>query len=321
MSKLAAALAAFFALAAPASATTLHAHRVTAQGSWLGQADATTGAYAAVGYGAPSAVLRSDDGTSRTVAAPAGCGITAAGSGLLAGECGRPSFLPAAGGPVQLHLFVARLDGTPVARLEAVGRGDVAAGIAPSPPSGIGSQWISSPNGAKHNGSWTEAVNWRTGEVRESYSDDPAKVDDLDQAALGAPLCAPLKRVSRGEPDFDRFPIHFGVDVHGSWALLQESDTAFTLRHCGLPRPVALPKGFLPRALGDGWVAGFTKVAHRSPRLDVIRLADRRRFSVAGVPGTITRPTSATTLDLTRGRLYAFGATPGPIYTIKLPKG
>jgi hypothetical protein len=67
-------------------------------------------------------------------------------------------------------------------------------------------------------------------------------------------------------------------------------------------------------------VAGYTTVAHRSPRVDVIRLSDRRRFAVAGVPGPLTRAGANRRLAFTRGRLYAFVDGFAAIDTIMLPR-
>jgi hypothetical protein len=309
-----AALGAAVSFTGPASAAplrVLHAHRVTADGIWTGVADATTVAYR-TGSGAP-VVLRSDDGSSRTVAAPEGCAISAAGGGLLTSECGRPTEVPHGINQVQLHLAVSRLDGSPVTRFDAVGWADLANAQMSNPPYAIGSQWIRIPNSAKQVSSWSEDVNWHTGDVRETRDTETPAVVDLANPALSVPLCAPLKRV-HGVPDIDGLPGYYGAEVRGSWALV-DSAAGFTLRHCGLARAVQLPQGFAPDALGDGWVAGHTTIAHRSPRVDVIRLSDRRRFAVAGVPGALTHP--GVRLAFTRGRLYVFG---GEIDTIMLPR-
>jgi hypothetical protein len=300
---------------APAAVRTLHAHRVVAEGSWIGPADATTAAYSRPGVA--GVVLRADGGASRRVTAPDGCQITAAGGGLLASACGLPTDLHRPGGPVMLHLAVSRLDGSLVTRFDAEGQGDPANASGPGAPAAVGAQWVRLPNGAKQAGSWWEDVNWRTGEVRESLQTDAAKVDDLDLPGLQAPLCSPLKRVWRGNPDMSNLPGFFSAELRGRWVLL-EGATGFTLHHCGLARPVTLPKAFRPWALGDGWVAGYEDVAHRSPRLELIRLSDRRLFPVAGVPGSITRLGDRQTLAFTRGRLYAYGDA--GIFTVTLPR-
>jgi hypothetical protein len=301
-------VAAMLAAAAPAPATPLHAHRVSPTASWVGTADATVVAYKP--DRGPGVVLRSDDGSARTVAAPDGCAITAAGSGMLASSCGQSDFLPD-GNSVMSSLAVSRLDGTLVARFDVRLRADGANVTVPGMPVAVGKQWIRLPDGGKQAGHWWTDVNWqRPGRVALSGETDGVMVDDLDDDELQEPLCAPLRRTWRGDPDMDNLPGYFAADVRGRWVLLENAD-GHTLHHCGLTRPVTLPKGFQPRVLGDGWVAGFTPVAHRSPRIDVVRLSDRHRFAVAGVPR------ANIDLALTNGRLYAHGEG---IFTVKLPR-
>jgi hypothetical protein len=107
--------------------------------------------------------------------------------------------------------------------------------------------------------------------------------------------------------------------VVGRYVLLQTDYGQGELRRCGAAKPVSLPKGFVPQALGAGWVVGRTKVAHAAPRLDLVRLADRRRFVVDGLPAGLAAHADA--LVLTKGRLYVGNTYPvGAISTVKLPK-
>lgn len=308
------------AIASSASAASLTAHRVTADGQVLGQADATTFAYA---YGGSArsdvvafdrVVLRGDDGRSRTVAAPAGCQVSVAQNALLAGECGPRRAIPSSWGDVMRNLFVARLDGTLVTRLDVVGRPG-ADGIGPDAPTSVGAQWIGSPN-YEHGGHWTDAVNWHTGEARSDRQSAAGAVEDVNAPDLQAPLCAPVERVPRVDEAFHLPPDHFSAEAHGRYVLLQTTGSSYSVRRCGSTRPVSLPKGFQPRALSSGWVAGATKV-DGTLRVDVVRLANGRRYSVKGAPRT-----GFPVLTFTRGRLYlgAVGASVRPIYTVKLPK-
>ncbi|WP_035129737.1 hypothetical protein [Conexibacter woesei] len=296
----------------------LHAGQVGGRGTQLmAQADPTTVAYrTGPRFDAPT-VLRTDDRVVRTVTSPEGCVLSAAGSGLLAGECGER------GANGVMHLVVTRLDGTVVTQLDARSDDDAANGYTAGSPVYVGAQWIRGYNSAKEAGHWWQDVNWHTGEVRESGEEDAGQVDDLDAAGLYDALCAPLRRVWRGEPDMAALPEYYAAQVDGPWALIQapappsptdatNEPTAFTLRRCGLARPVALPVHFRPTALGEGWVAGLTTIAHHGTRFDVIRLADRRRYNMAGVgPGSYE-------VVFTRGRIYVSSST--GLWTTRLPQ-
>ncbi len=314
--------------ASSASAATLTAHRVTAGGDPLGTPGASTFAYVAAANGAhTSAVLRDDDGRSRTIMAPAGCGITTTGGGLMAGRCGEPRWLPGPGGTVATPAFVAAIDGSSVTRFDMLGQGDAGYGSTPSGPIAVGTRWVTESTFAYHGGDHVEAFDWHAGTVVPSHDDQATAYDDLDAPSGTATLCAPLRRVWFPGEDMGQPAGYLPVTVSGRYALVQTSsadqDTLVTYRlgRCGSSKPVALPKGFAPFALGHGWVAGTTKVAHRSPRVDVVRLSTGRRTPVAGVPGEITRTARAGTFALTQGRLYVSGLVAGrrPIYTVKLP--
>lgn len=291
--------------AASSSAATLQAHQVTAGGVAFGAPDATTFAYTTDGAGATAAVtLRGDDGRIRTVAAPAGCRLTGAGAGVLAGLCGRTD----AAGTSTLDLFTQRLDGTVADRITAVVTADNANAFGPGGPLRAGTRWLALPNGAKDDpDGWITVVDRRTGEAHDVHGRDldARQYVDLDATTPTAKLCAPLKRATV-DP--------LGVDVRGRWALVKLSGTRSALRRCGTSKPAALPTGFRPRALGDGWVAGVTPVAGHAARLDLVRLSDRRRFSVTGVPA------ARKTLTITRGRVYAYQSGSPGISTIKLPQ-
>jgi hypothetical protein len=297
-----------------ASAASLRAHRVTAHGTMLGQADATTFAYTSDADASGPVVLRGDDGRSRTVAAPAGCKVSVAQNGLLAGECGAFDPIASSPGNVLRHLFVARLDGSSATRLDAVGQAG-ADGTVASAPSSVGAQWIGSPNAEYHGGEWTEAVNWHTGEVRESRQDAAGTIDDVNAPDLQTPLCAPVKRVEHVDDVFGSAPGYFEAQAQGRYVLLQHADGNGTVRRCGSRRPVRLPKGFDARELGGGWVAGATGLG-RGIRIEVVRLVDGAHRWVTGIPrGSIPA------LTFTRGRLYLSGFEGSDaISTVKLPR-
>jgi hypothetical protein len=300
--------------AAPAGAADLRAHQMTARANVFGMVDDTTFAYSEPRPGGITAVaLRGDDGRTRTVLAPDGCRLSGAGQGLLTGECGTTAVGSSA---ETVALFVQRPDGTVVTRLSATISADLANGGGGVAPRAIGDRWIDLPNGAKDSPPWTTAVDWHNGEVRDDLGlptgpPDARHLLDLDAPGLVVPLCSPLRRYPG--LSFEGTTSWADAIVRGRWALLQNPDETFVLRRCGSSRPVALPKGFVPSALGDGWVAGTTRIAHRSPRVDVVRLSDRRRFTVAGVPGQMV---NYGTLSLTRARLYA---SYDGVFTVKLP--
>jgi hypothetical protein len=300
------------AVAAPASAASLKAHRVIAHGTTLGQADATTFAYSSDADRTGSVVLRGDDGRVRTVAAPAGCRVSVAQNGLLAGECGPHDPIASSPGSVLRHLFVARLDGSAVTRLDTAGQVG-ADGSTAGPPSSVGAQWIGSPNAEYHGGEWTEAVNWHTGEVREDRQIAAGTIDDVNAPDLQVPLCAPIERVEHVDDVFGSAPGYFDAQAQGPYVLLQHADGHGTVRRCGSTRPVRLPRGFDARELGGGWAAGAAG-AGRGLRIEVVRLADGRRRTVTGIPRSIP------TLTFARGRLYLSDfAGSNAIYTVKLP--
>jgi hypothetical protein len=299
------------------SAATLQAHRVTADGGWVGQASVSLAAYR-VGHDA-GLTLRSDDGSTRRLAAPEGCVLTGVGGGLAAGRCGTPIAVPNANA-MATELVVTRLDGTLAARFTVPLHVDPNFSAVPGPPVAVGEHWIALRDGAKQGGFWWQDVDWRTHAVRPVYEERADRVDDLDAADLEVPLCAPVRRFSRGEPDMNRYPIHSDAQVRGGWVLLQRDhdDVNFTidhvLRRCGAAKPVTLPKGFDARALGDGFVAGYTTVARRSPRLEVIRLSDRRQFTVSSGAGKLTDGA----LSFTHRQLYVSTGT--TLLTAVLPK-
>jgi len=126
------------------------------------------------------------------------------------------------------------------------------------------------------------------------------------------PLCAPLKHYDGSWliPD----GLAPNVVVRGRWALLQKPDERFELHRCGSAKPVALPKGFRPTALGDGWVGGMATAAHRASRPAVVRLTDRRHFVITGAERP---PVAYGSFTFTAGRAYVQGDH--GLYTVKLP--
>jgi hypothetical protein len=324
-SSIVAAVTAALSIITPASAApirTLHARSVADQASWVGQFDATHAAYRST-PGDTGVVVIADDGATRRVEAPAGCAISGAGTGLLAGSCDedpRPVTYTDGSEGIRRQLVVLRADGSVVTRLYVVGRINGQGLFPAGSPKAVGAQWIRSDAGCFHCGEWWEDINWHTGEVRQSGDDDPRKRSNLDAPPLDVPLCAPLRRSSAPEQEYE--PALLPVTVRGPWALI-EGLRGRTLRHCGLARPVKLPSGFRPEALGDGWVAGTVAVAHRSPRVELVRLSDRRRFVVAGIPGDQAKR-GASDFAFTRGRFYVHGDNGSsglrPLLSVALPR-
>lgn len=295
------ALATGGATASAATATrTLKAHVVATDARWVGAATATMAAYRVDG----AIRTRTDDGLAHTIPMPEGCDVTAAGSGLLAGECGPMTPNPDLSTGT-LHLGVWRLDGSEVTRFDVTSHEDIANGYGSSPPLEVGAEWIGLADSSKIS-SWWEYVNWRTHEVRQVYGTDARKISDVNRPELDAALCAPVTRVVFRGPK--SHPTYLDAVVRWPYVLLATREGA-TLRRCGGKAHVSLPEGFEPVTLGYGWVAGWDET-----RLQLVRLSDRRRFTVSGVKGMVN-------LTLTRGRLYTYSRTvPGTVRTVTLPK-
>lgn len=115
------------------------------------------------------------------------------------------------------------------------------------------------------------------------------------------------------------------TDAVGDYVLLQSGSARLAqLRRCGSARPVPLPAGFVPTALAPGWVAGVTRVSHRAVAVDLVRLSDRRRFRVTGLPpaalaGSISLHDLGG-LVFTQKRLWMEGSAAQGIFSVTLPQ-
>jgi hypothetical protein len=301
---------------------TLHAHEIPAAGEFIGRGNATTVAYRAT-PGGPATTL-ADDGTRHTVPLPeAGCEPSVAQNGRLAYECAAPAASSATGKGQPRRFAVTRLDGSDPAFINVEVPVVGADGAVPGRPNGVGAQWISASGASYHGGGFTYAINWHTGELRDVSRLTPTLVADLNAPALAVPLCAPLKLVpvtptdlSTGEPAF--FPyVQRGafVLISGDPGRSALEPTHNRLYKCGSSKPIALPHAFEPQALGDGWVARFAPVPHRSPRLELLRLRDGRELFAAGIPGRLAYGGE---LSFTAGHLYVHSGT--GLYSVKLPR-
>lgn len=282
----AAAAAAVLAGASAAGAADLRAHLVSDALVPIARADDTTVALQQSVF-TPQAtmVLRDDDRSTRTIAAPAGCTLSGAGHALVAGLCGRRDHPDSS----DVELFVAGLDGVPIARFTTTVAADNANGYAALAPTGVGRQWLAIPNGGKDTAPWTTTVNWHTGETRD-FADDPERVIDLDGSAPVRPTCA----------------------TRGQVVLAPGEDGSTVLSTCGGRRRLALPKGFHPAALGDGWAFGAVRRAGHRLQAGLVRLSYRRArlYTLSGVPGAAAEPDVSTGWALfTHHRLYATDGT------------
>jgi hypothetical protein len=306
------------AMAASSAVRVLDAHRVAKDAFALGQADATTVAFRAPWSGSV-VVMRGDDGAVRTVRAPSGCVARTAGGGHVAYSCGADT--PSAdGGGVVHHLAVTSLSGDDAVRLDAVGVVNYD-GTWADAPTGVGAQWIRAPNGCYHCGAWWENVNWHTGQVRETHEGDPRMYGNLDTPALMVPLCPPL-RAARAPADRYEPPLTT-VTVRGRWVVIRRGQSA-TLYRCGTANPVTLPAPFTSPVVGDGWVGQLSRWRKGTGwTVDLLRLLDRRRFTVRATPAAAR---SSGSLMFTHRRLYTsitgshHGAPTGAIFTVVLPK-
>jgi hypothetical protein len=300
---------------------TLHPHLIGTDVGWAARADTDAVAYGARRTGS-GASLVVDGGEVRRVPTPAGCTALTAGSGHVFYHCGEEfdwsTMID------HRHGRVTGLDGAEQARLDYDVRSIGADDAAPSDAIAIGEQWFRLSATCHHCDSWSIDYNWHTGQVREIGFHDPALFEDLDAPLLTVPLCRPLRQNAPPSHDFGGWPTMLPVEVHRPWALVDTAvatatdyGEAWALRRCGSSKPVPVPAGTSPFALGDGWAALWRRRPRNGSRLELQRLRDGRRFAVAGQWGT--RPPRVV---LTAARAVVLGdaVSMGSLYTARLPK-
>jgi hypothetical protein len=308
--------------ASASSTSTLRPRLIGTDVGWVRQADVTTVAYGARARGA-GAMTVDDGGAVRAVPSPPGCFALTAGSGHLFYDCGEEFDWSTE--IDHRHGRVTDLVGAEQARLDYDVRSVGADGSAPSDAVAIGEQWFRLSATCHHCDVWSMDFNWHTGEKREIGRHDPALSEDLDAPLLTVPLCRPLRQSLPPSHDFESWPVMLPIEVHRPYALVDtavqapdgSSSERWTLRRCGSSRPVTVPTGTQPFALGDGWVALWRQRPRDGSRLELLRLRDRRRFAVAGRWGT--RPPRVV---LIAERAVALGdeVSTGSLYTARLPK-
>lgn len=277
--------------------------------------------------------VRHDDGRSIRVSNPPGCEPDRWDFGLRAGGGGHLLFGCAPTAPEPFRYVITTLAGThPVERLlpfpasdGTLGEPDVVA---------IGRRWLVERFTASHD-SIRRYVRWRTGETHTTYGgwfapadagfgDETTSFEDLDAAWPRRPLCRVFRARER-DPAWPSEPI-----VAPPFAVvLRANGAALLVRRCGEARSVvAVPSvsgRTLTVALGSGWLAfsrfRFGDGPSFGPQpLAVVRLADRRRFALAPVPGVVR------SLRLTRRQLYVVtspeptGASPQTLRVASLPR-
>jgi hypothetical protein len=313
-----------FAAPAPASSlVTVTPRLLGTDVGWVARADATTVAYGAARRGA-GAMTIADTGAVRAVPSPAGCFALTAGSGHLFYGCGEE--FDWSTGIDHRHGRVTDLAGVEQARLDYDVPSAGADGAAPSSASAIGEQWIHLYATCYHCGSWSLDYNWHTGAMRLVRGHDARLFEDLDAPLLTVPICAPLSLAKEPDTESTGAPVFLGVQVDRPWVLLEsatgpEPEGGFTyrwrLRRCGSSRPVAMPPGTNPFALGGGWVALWRTHPRHGSRLELLRLRDRRRFTVAGFWG---RQPPQVVLTAGRAVIRGDAVSAGSAYTLRLPR-
>src|SRR4051794_14114997 len=273
---------------APAGAApmrSLKPHLISTSAGWVAEADNSTIAFGSGALGS-RAVTFADDGTVQSVPAPAGCTAETAGAGHLLFDCGN-EYLD--GGAEHRAYRITDLAGSEQARADVVFQGAGSDGQLPGPPDAMGADWIHHEQSCHHCDVWSMDVNWHTGVVRRVWAHDLKLYENLDSPLLTTPLCAPLQLTAAPGHDFGGWPALLPVQVARPWALLTTlrtgeygPETTHTLWRCGSPKPVALPKGVEPFALGAGWVALLTSKRGDRMGVQLLRLRDGRRFGIDG---------------------------------------
>jgi hypothetical protein len=288
--------------------------------AWVGQLDATRLAYGDRRLGASVEVL-ADAGAPRAVKPPAGCGAAAAGSGHLLFDCPTGAVFPA---PDTRRVVVTASDGTPQAAVAYTLPRAGADGSEAGWPEAIGAEWIRHSASCYHCATWTEDVNWHTGDVRQPDLSARTSYEDLDATGLTTPLCAPLKLMPG--PGDDQTPVQLGVQVSGARVLQEvavekpEGDAlAWRLRRCGSSEAYKMPAGRTPLALRGAWVVLARPLSGQREALELLRLRDGRRFAVAGAWSQSLDPTR---IVATARRLLVLGdaASTTSLWSVALPQ-
>lgn len=334
-------LIAALALNGPASAgTTVHAHALGAirpfpqmtiwpyQGAWVARANATTIAWGSVEQGANASTV-SDGGSVRSLPAQPGCAAKAAGGGHVAYDCG--AWYEAR--YVKLSTRVVSLTGVVDGAIVATVPLDP--GRVPLRPDlfvgsytldGIGTRWLHYTQSCFKYcaGTWSEDVDWRTGEAHKIATVDPSLHENLDARALTVPLCAPLRSDMASVEATEPWTVPVVLDR--PWALLagppddRSSAVSWTVQRCGSSRPVSLPAGSTPVAIGGGWA--LLENDGKPGPVQLLRLADHRLMTVIGAPATSVSRAAHMQAAITSKRVVFTVNSGGTdrLYTARLPR-
>jgi hypothetical protein len=268
----------------------------------------------------------------RALPAQPGCTARAAGGGHVAYDCGAwydgPSVrlstrvVSLAGGVEADDAAVVPLQAGRVPAVADVFVGNYAL-------DGIGTRWLHYTQTCfkycSSMDSWSEDVDWRTGEAHKIATVDPSLHEDLDARALTVPLCAPL-RSDMASMAVAEVAWTVPVVVDRPWALLArppvtgDQDVSWRVQRCGSSRPVSLPAGSEPVAIGGGWVLLEHEGTPGPIRL--LRLADHRLMTVTGAPAAPMSQAAHMQAAITSKRVV-FAVTGGGtdrLFTARLPR-
>jgi hypothetical protein len=149
--------------------------------------------------------------------------------------------------------------------------------------------------------------------------------EDLDARALTVPLCAPLRSDMASVVAHEPWTVPVVVDR--PWALLARppateapDDASWIVQRCGSSRPVSLPSGSTPVAIGGGWV--FLKSDRKLGPVQLLRLADHRLVTVTGAPAMSVSHADHMQAAITSKRVVFTGNDGGTdrLYTARLPR-
>jgi hypothetical protein len=322
--------------AAPAT-TTVHAKKLGVipanlpyyETEWVAKADAGTIAWGLTVKGSRATTI-TDGGVVRAMSEQPGCTAMTAGAGSIGYDCGP---FPDETSPfATLTTRVVPLSGGGVR--DASASVPVPAAVSPGPPGsylalfrldGLGSRWAHFSQNCDYKYCqrqfYSQDVDWRTGAAATVKTLDPTLYENLDASALTVPLCAPLRSNMAALVRFAYSPTVIPVVVARPWALLAGDPTtgdpgdlpSWRVQRCGSSRPVTLPAGSTPVALGAGWV-----LLAKGSTVRLMRLADHRIVKVAGAGSLAGRQQAAITAR--RVVFTASGLRDGSaIYTAHLP--